>query len=167
MSVTSKKILDANVLTCAVAGTAEEVSSFIQAVDGKISKIVNGTQEILPSGGIADVSALFTSANTSLMGVVRYDHVTYTSGKLTDRAINSFTMTGNVTVQFPDAVTGKARDLLLLVTHTSGELTLPTGNTYYGDVPTMDANATYLIALTEVSSGVWYMRTIKMEVTTG
>ena len=124
MSVTSKKILDANVLTCAVAGTAEEVSSFIQAVDGKISKIVNGTQEISPSGGIADVSALFTSANTSLMGVVRYDHVTYKSGKLTDRAINSFTMTGNVTVQFPDAVTGKARDLLLLVTHTSGELTL-------------------------------------------
>lgn len=85
MAVTSKKILDANVSTCAVVGTAEEVSSFIQAVDGKISKIVNGTQEISPSGGIADVSALFTSANTALMGVVRYDHATYTSGELRDR----------------------------------------------------------------------------------
>lgn len=167
MAVNPKKILDANISTCAVAGTAEEVSSFIQAVDGKISKIVNGTQEITPSGGVADVSALFTTNNTSLMGVVRYAHATYTSGKLTDRAINAFTMTGNVTVQFPDAVTGKARDLLLLVTHTSGELTLPTGNTYHGDVPTMDAGAIYLIALTEVSTGVWYMRTIKIGVPNG
>ena len=35
MAVTSKKILDANISTCAVAGTSEDVSSFIQAVDGK------------------------------------------------------------------------------------------------------------------------------------
>lgn len=35
MAVTSKKILDANISTCAVAGTSEEVSSFIQAMDGK------------------------------------------------------------------------------------------------------------------------------------
>lgn len=164
MAVTSKKILDANISTCAVAGTSEEVSSFIQAVDGKISKIVNGTQEITPSGGIADVSALFSSANTSLMGVVRYDHVTYTSGKLTDRAINAFTMTGNVTVQFPDAVTGKARDFLLVITYTSGSLTLPSGFTYYGDAVSMEANATYLFAFTEVKSGEFYRRVIKMEV---
>lgn len=111
MAVNPKKILDANISTCAVAGTAEEVSSFIQAVDGKISKIVNGTQEITPSGGVADVSALFTTNNTSLMGVVRYAHATYTSGKLTDRAINAFI--GNSPKKITDFTIEKNNEILI------------------------------------------------------
>ena len=65
MAVTSKKILDANISTCAVAGTAEEVSSFIESVGGKANK------SEFTIGSFADyVSALFSSNNTALVSVI-------------------------------------------------------------------------------------------------
>lgn len=100
MAVTSKKILDANVLTCAVAGTAEEVSSFIQAVDGKanVSDLVYPLYAV-PSTGLLKDRAINT---TSLASVT-------VPNDFTDLLIRA-SVASSLAVTMPDAITTKYGD---------------------------------------------------------
>lgn len=97
---------------------------------------------------------------------VRYQtHAIGSDGAVVNFAFNTLTMTGDKTLAFPTVAAGDPpRDFILVVTYTSGSLTLPSGFTYYGDAVSMEANATYLFAFTEVKSGEFYRRVIKMEV---
>lgn len=158
MAVTSKKILDANISTCAVAGTSEEVSSFIQAVDAKAN-----VSDFSPSDPAPYVAALFNDTNTYLTGVIdaRLPYPLYavpSNGLLKDRAINT-TSLASVTV--PDDFT----DLLIRASVTTSlPVTMPDAiTTKYGDTFPAAAGE-YLITITKTGAAEAYVRVIKLEV---
>lgn len=108
-----------------------------------------------------DVSALFTSANSALMGVVRYAF--NSDGTIKDRAINAITYAGGALPNFPAQVTGYARDFLLNVTATAtaSDISLPeSGATSVGDALAFEASHTYLVAVTEIAAKHYYIRII-------
>ena len=147
MAVTSKKILDANVLTCAVAGTAEEVSSFILAVDGKAN--------------VSDFSPTDPAPYVSGVIDARLPYPIYavpSNGLLKDRAINT-TSLASVTV--PDNFT----DLLIRASVTTSlAVTMPDEiTTKYGDTFPAAAGE-YLITITKTGAAETYVRVIKLEV---
>jgi len=120
--------------------------------------VVGGATPTVDSNGEVDLSTLFTSANTSLMGVCRYQIAAiepvegvYTAA---DSTVNTITPSAATTIYKPSA-TGKARDYI--VTVTQGETAY--GVTFDGvflkdftDWPTMGANETYIFAFTEVAT---------------
>ncbi|MBQ1429498.1 MAG: hypothetical protein IIZ06_07500 [Kiritimatiellae bacterium] len=97
------------------------------------------------------------------------------SATLADRTCNAVIPaadnTNAVTLSFPAAVSGYARDFCVLVTNTTGNtgaisFTTPTGATIYGDgFGTIPASGeTYLYSVTEVAANTFYVRAQKMEV---
>ena len=155
MAVTSKKILDANISTCAVAGTAEEVSSFIQAVDGKAN--VSDFSTSTPASYVTDF----------VQKSVRYQKVTPSNTALAEACINVLTTAGQ-TYTLPTLATGESRvrDLLLYVntSATAFAINFPTGTQLLGDNPSITEAGEYIITMTAMPSGKWYVRKIKMEV---
>ena len=146
MAVTSKKILDANISTCAVAGTSEEVSSFIQAVDGKAN-----VSDFSPTNPAPYVSGLIDARLPYPLYAVP------STGLLRDRAINT-TSLASVTV--PDNFT----DLLIRASVASSlSVTMPEAITKYGDTFPGEAGE-YLITITKTGAAEAYVRTIKLEV---
>lgn len=157
MAVTSKKILDANISTCAVAGTSEEVSSFIQAVDAKAN-----VSDFSPSDPAPYVAALFNDTNTYLTGVIdaRLPYPLYavpSNGLLKNRAINT---TNLASVTVPNDFT----DLLIRASVTTSlPVTMPNAITKYGDTFPAAAGE-YLITITKTGAAEAYVRVIKLEV---
>lgn len=146
MAVTSKKILDANISTCAVAGTAEEVSSFIQAVDGKAN-----VSDFSPTNPAPYVSGVIDARLPYPLYAVP------STGLLKDRAINT-TSLASVTV--PDDFT----DLLIRASVSSSlAVTMPNAITKYGDTFPAAAGE-YLITITKTGAAEAYVRVIKLEV---
>lgn len=147
MAVTSKKILDANISTCAVAGTAEEVSSFIQAVDGKAN-----VSDFSPTNPAPYVAALFDARLPYPLYAVP------STGLLKNRAINT-TSLASVTV--PNDFT----DLLIRASVTTSlPVTMPDAiTTKYGDTFPAAAGE-YLITITKTGAAEAYVRVIKLEV---
>ena len=137
-------------------------SWFTSALSDKVGSFaaVGGVTPTV-SGGVADVSALFSIANTSLMGVVRYAF--NSDGTIKDRAINAITYAGGALPNFPAQVSGYARDFLLNVTATAtaSDITLPeTGATSVGDALAFETSHTYLVAITEIAAKHYYIRII-------
>ena len=147
MAVTSKKILDANISTCAVAGTSGEVSSFIQAVDGKAN-----VSDFSPTNPAPYVSGVIDARLPYPLYAVP------STGLLKDRAINT-TSLASVTV--PDNFT----DLLIRASVASSlAVTMPNAiTTKYGDTFPAVAGE-YLITITKTGAAETYVRVIKLEV---
>lgn len=143
--------------------TLNEIDSKLNELDdnkvGSFAAVGGVTPSV--SGGVADVSALFTSANTSLMGVVRYAF--NSDGTIKDRNINAITYAGGALPNFPAQVSGYARDFLLNVTATAtaSDISLPeSGATSVGDALAFTAGKTYLVAITEIAVKKYYIRII-------
>ena len=116
MAVTSKKILDANVSTCAVVGTAEEVSSFIQVVDGKanISDLIYPLYAV-PSTGLLKDRAINT---TSLASVTVPDNFTDLLIRASVASSLSVTMPEAIATKHGDTFPGEAGEYLITITKT-------------------------------------------------
>ena len=146
MAVTSKKILDANISTCAVAGTAEEVSSFIQAVDGKAN-----VSDFSPTNPAPYVSGVIDARLPYPLYAVP------STGLLKNRAINT---TNLASVTVPNDFT----DLLIRASVSSSlAVTMPNAITKYGDTFPAAAGE-YLITITKTGAAETYVRVIKLEV---
>lgn len=151
--------------TCSIkfpSSTSDKTIAVTDQVNAKVGSFaaVGGVAPTV-SGGVADVSALFTSANTSLMGVVRYAF--NSDGTIKDRAINAITYAGGALPNFPAQVSGYARDFLLNVTATAtaSDISLPeSGATSVGDALAFEASHTYLVAVTEIAAKKYYIRII-------
>lgn len=146
MALTSKKILDANISTCAVAGTSEEVSSFIQAVDGKANM-----SDFSPTNPAPYVSGVIDARLPYPLYAVP------SNGLLKDRSINT-TSLASVTV--PNDFT----DLLVRASVASSlAVTMPNAITKYGDTFPAAAGE-YLVTITKTGTAEAYVRVIKLEV---
>ena len=116
MAVTSKKILDANISTCAVAGTAEEVSSFIQAVNGK-ANISDLTYPLyaVPSNGLLKDRAINT---TNLTSVTVPDDFTDLLIRASVASSLAVTMPDAITTKYGDTFPAAAGEYLITITKT-------------------------------------------------
>lgn len=138
-----------------------------------------------PSGGIpkSDLASAVQSSLDKADAALPKSQIRYalgtaiTSGTVTaaDRTVNRVTIDSayGVTLRFPDAVSGYARDFLVLATiadYAGGSLSfiLPENSTIYGDgfgtLPA--AGETYLYSVTEVADNVFFVKAQKMEVPT-
>ena len=116
MAVTSKKILDANISTCAVAGTSEEVSSFIQAVNGKanVSDLIYPLYAV-PSTGLLKDRAINT---TSLASVTVPNDFTDLLIRASVSSSLAVTMPSAITTKYGDTFPAAAGEYLITITKT-------------------------------------------------
>ena len=116
MAVTSKKILDANISTCAVAGTSEEVSSFIQAVDGKanVSDLIYPLYAV-PSTGLLKDRAINTTNIASVTVPNDFTDLLIRASVATSLPV---TMPSAITTKYGDTFPAAAGEYLITITKT-------------------------------------------------
>ena len=138
---------------------------------------VGGFDGTNPTGsGVVDLAAFLNALPSA--GDLRYalgTAVTTGTAQLADRTINAVTLeaasAAAITATFPAAVTGYARDFLILVSKAAdatGSITItaPSGATIYGDglSTAIAAGETWLVSVTEIAANVFWTKANKMEV---
>ena len=156
------------------SATVEDVLAALRT--GKANKVANATAGNLAaldaSGNPTD--STIPAANVATKGNIPYDLIakTIANGAVTldDRAINAVAVSSSLaslTVNFPPATSGKARDFGLRLTVASGittapELALPQGVTCEnadGEAPEIGADgAATILYFTETASGVFLVK---------
>lgn len=145
-----------------------------------INELVDSAQD-LPVTGATSVGALLLALAAAVAALKKkfgYDTpaAITASAQLADRTNNRVEPTQGsaaIALTFPDAVAGKGRDFLVLVSpgaNYSGTIsfTTPANATIYGDGfgATIAAGESWLFSVTEIAFNVFYTRAQKMEVPT-
>lgn len=145
-----------------------------------INELVDSAHD-LPVTGATSVGALLLALAAAVAALKKkfgYDTPTAitASAQLADRTNNNVAPTSGsaaIALTFPDAVAGKGRDFLVLVSpgaNYSGTIsfTTPANATIYGDGfgATIAAGESWLFSVTEIAFNVFYTRAQKMEVPT-
>ena len=143
-----------------------------------INELVDSAHD-LPVTGATSVGALLLALAAAVAALKKkfgYDTpaAITASAQLADRTNNRVEPTQGsaaIALTFPDAVAGKGRDFLVLVSpgaNYSGTIsfTTPANATIYGDGfgATIAAGESWLFSVTEIASNVFYTRAQKMEV---
>ena len=158
-----------------IEGTATTVGGLLAALAaaaawlkknkvGSFASVGGATATV--DNGVAKLDDFFTNSNSLLNGRLAYER---NETGLKDRAFNTLSFDGTeynlstVLEAVTPTASGQPRDLLIVATATAATTISYTAGTIKGDKPTIDGSGTWLITLTEYSSGVWYCRQIKME----
>ena len=176
-NVATKSMIDANNTTFsnAVLSVGLGIDTDTVAV---INELVDSAHD-LPATGATSVGALLLALAAAVAALKKkfgYDTpaAITASAQLADRTNNNVAPTSGsaaIALTFPDAVAGKGRDFLVLVSpgaNYSGTIsfTTPANATIYGDGfgATIAAGESWLFSVTEIASNVFYTRAQKMEV---
>lgn len=142
--------------------------------DGAPGAVLYSKQDLTPAQreqaraniGVAEPDDLFSESNSLLNARITYGR---NATGLKDRAFNAVAFDGTeydlsaALAAVAPTADGQPRDLLIVATATATTTVSFTAGTIKGDKPTIDGAGTWLVALTEFDSGVWYCRQIKME----